>query len=90
MGEPIDREETMDDSSIQERIEQLVAEEREMLAQSEGAGPSDERHERLGELKVELDRCWDLLRQRRAREEFGRDPDEAQPRDARVVEDYLQ
>jgi hypothetical protein len=80
----------MDDSNIQDRIEKLVAEEQHLLTQSEGAGPSDERHERLQELKVELDRCWDLLRQRRAREEFGQDPDEAQARDPRVVEDYLQ
>jgi Protein of unknown function (DUF2630) len=78
----------MDDSSIQERIEQLVTEENKLLG--EGAGPSEERHERLQELKVELDRCWDLLRQRRAHEEFGQDPDEAQAREARVVEDYLQ
>jgi hypothetical protein len=80
----------MDDSSIQERIEQLVTEENKLLAHGEGAGPSEERHERLQELKVELDRCWDLLRQRRAHEEFGQDPDEAQAREARVVEDYLQ
>ena len=80
----------MDDSTIQDRIEQLVAEEQHLLAQGEGAGQSGERHERLQELKVDLDRCWDLLRQRRAREEFGEDPDEAQARDARVVEDYLQ
>jgi hypothetical protein len=80
----------MDDSSIQNRIDQLVAEEQKLLAEGEGAGPSPERHERLQVLKVELDQCWDLLRQRRAREEFGENPDEAQPRDASVVEDYLQ
>ncbi|MDQ6804549.1 MAG: DUF2630 family protein [Actinomycetota bacterium] len=80
----------MDDSSIQDRIDKLVAEEQELLARSEGAGPDPERHARLQELKVQLDQCWDLLRQRRAHEEFGQDPDEAKPRDARVVEDYLQ
>jgi hypothetical protein len=80
----------MDDSSIQEQIDKLVAEEQRLLAEAEGAGPSEERHQRLQDLKVELDRCWDLLRQRRAREEFGENPDEAQERDARVVEDYLQ
>jgi hypothetical protein len=80
----------MDDSSIQNRIEQLVAEEQRLLAEGEGSGPSEGRHERLQELKVELDQCWDLLRQRRAHEEFGQNPDEAQPREARVVEDYLQ
>jgi hypothetical protein len=80
----------MDDSSIQDRIDQLVTEEQELLAQGEGAGPSGERHERLQELKIELDQCWDLLRQRRAREEFGENPDEVEPRPADVVEDYLQ
>jgi hypothetical protein len=80
----------MDDSSIQNSIEKLVEEEHRLLAEGEGQGPNPERHERLRELKVELDRCWDLLRQRRAHEEFGQDPDEAQARDARVVEDYLQ
>jgi hypothetical protein len=80
----------MDDSSIQNRIEKLVAEEQELLAQPAGAGPSEERRARLEQLKVELDTCWDLLRQRRAREEFGQDPDEAQPRDPDVVERYLQ
>jgi hypothetical protein len=80
----------MDDSSIQNRIDQLVTEEQQLLAEGEGAGPNPERHERLQQLKVELDQCWDLLRQRRAREEFGENPDEAQPRDPSVVEDYLQ
>ena len=46
------------------------------------------RHERLEEVRVELDRTWDLLRQRRAREEFGLDPDEASERDADTVEGY--
>jgi hypothetical protein len=80
----------MDDSSIQNRIEQLVSEEQRLLAEGEGAGPSEERHDRLQQLKVELDQCWDLLRQRRAQEEFGDDPDQVQARDADVVEDYLQ
>ena len=80
----------MDDSSIQDRIERLVAEEQRLLSEGGGAGPSEDRHERLREVKVQLDQCWDLLRQRRAREEFGEDPDEAQARDVRTVEDYLQ
>jgi hypothetical protein len=80
----------MNDSSILDRINRLVDEERGLLAQGEGAGPSEERHRRLEELKIELDRCWDLLRQRRAREEFGGNPDEVQPRDPDVVEHYLQ
>ena len=80
----------MDDSSIMERIEQLVAEEHELLAHGEGAGADEERRQRLEELKLGLDRCWDLLRQRRAREEFGLDPDTVAPRDPETVEGYLQ
>ena len=76
----------MDDSGIQDRIERLVAEEHE-LQQTAG---DPERRARLEAVKVELDRCWDLLRQRRAREEFGQDPDLAQARDARTVEHYQQ
>jgi hypothetical protein len=80
----------MEDSGILSRIEKLVAEEHELLAQGGGAAPGEQRHERLQEVKVELDRCWDLLRQRRAREEFGLDPDEVKARDPDVVEHYLQ
>lgn len=50
----------------------------------------DARHGRLAELKVELDRCWDLLRQRDAREEYQLDPDDASVRDAGMVEGYEQ
>jgi hypothetical protein len=80
----------MDDASIRDQIEQLVAEEQELLGQAEGQGPDESRHERLAEIKVELDRCWDLLRQREAREEFKLDPDEASVRDADTVEGYEQ
>ena len=45
---------------------------------------------RLGEIEVMLDQCWDLLRQRRAKREFGGDPDEAHVRPANVVENYQQ
>jgi Rad3-related DNA helicase len=78
----------MDDSAIREQIEQLVNEEKELLSRGEGQGPDEERHARLAEIKVELDRCWDLLRQREAREEFKLDPDDASVRDADTVEGY--
>jgi hypothetical protein len=42
----------------------------------------------LTKINVELDRCWDLLRQRRALREYGRDPDQAEVRPAKVVENY--
>jgi hypothetical protein len=80
----------MDDSSLREQIEALVGEEQRLLDEAEGQGPDDARHERLAELKVELDRCWDLLRQREAREEFELDPDQASARDADTVEGYEQ
>jgi hypothetical protein len=80
----------MDDASIRDRIEALVAEEQRLLDEAEGRGPDDARHERLQELKVELDRCWDLLRQREAREEFQLDPEDASARDADTVEGYEQ
>jgi hypothetical protein len=78
----------MDDATVRNQIERLVEEEQELLRQGEGHGPDDQRHERLQELKVELDRCWDLLRQREAREEFALDPDDASVRDADTVEGY--
>ena len=80
----------MDDSSVQGKIEQLVEEEQSLLRSRQGKGPDDEEHRRLEEVRVELDRCWDLLRQRRAHEEFGQDPDQASVRDAGTVEGYQQ
>jgi hypothetical protein len=80
----------MSDEATQDRIESLIEEEQALLRAGEGQGPDEERHARLEAVRVELDRCWDLLRQRRAREEFGRDPDEAHARDADTVERYLQ
>lgn len=63
----------MNDEGVQNRIEQLVAEEHEILAVDPGARSQD-KHERLSTIEVELDRCWDLLRQRRARREFDQGP----------------
>jgi hypothetical protein len=80
----------VDDSNVMGRIEQLVEEEQTLLRSEEGHDPDPEQHRRLEQVKVELDRCWDLLRQRRAREEFGQDPDEAVARDPDTVERYLQ
>jgi hypothetical protein len=84
----------MSDESIAARIESLVAEEHDLrrreAADSKNAELLEDDRDRLGALQVELDRCWDLLRQRRAREEFGQDPDEARVRDAGTVERYLQ
>ncbi len=40
--------------------------------------------------EVELDQCWDLLRQRRAKRDYGNEADDAQVRPPSVVEHYLQ
>ncbi len=78
----------MDDAQIQDHIEQLVAEEHRLLGRSTEQGLSRVDHDRLAKVRVELDRYWDLLRQRRGREEFGEDPDSASLRDERTVEGY--
>ena len=81
----------MDDTRIGEHIEQLVAEEHRLLgAHSEGDGLGPEEHERLERIRVQLDRYWDLLRQRRAKERAGLDPEEASLREETTVERYLQ
>ena len=81
----------MADSQTDERvlgnIKKLVEEEHALY--SEGDLDDDSRT-RLETLRVELDQCWDLLRQRRALREFGRDPDEAKVRPSNVVENYKQ
>ena len=73
------------DKSVLKHIERLVTEEKELYAESD---MSDAQRTRLTTINVELDQCWDLLRQRRALREFGRDPDEAEVRPAKVVENY--
>jgi hypothetical protein len=75
----------MDDRSVSDHIEALVAEEHRLL-DADPATPGH--HERLEAIRVELDRYWDLLRQRRSREEFGLDPDDTSLRDADTVEGY--
>jgi Protein of unknown function (DUF2630) len=80
----------MEDRDTLQRINQLVDEEHELLRRHGSDGLEQADRERLDHLQVELDRCWDLLRQRRARREFGVDPDDAQPRSERTVEGYLQ
>jgi Protein of unknown function (DUF2630) len=76
-----------EDSSVLGHIEWLVKEEERLYGQSE---LTDEDRGRLAGLKVELDQCWDLLRQRRALREFGENPDKARLRPAKIVENYEQ
>ena len=80
----------MDDAQIQATIEQLVAEEHRLWEDQARGTHTDTDRQRLEVVKVTLDRCWDLLRQRRAYEEHHLDPDAARTRDASVVENYQQ
>ena len=75
------------DESILGKIQGLVHEEQHLYGHGE---LSDGDQVRLSKIKIELDQCWDLLRQRDARREFGQDPDGAKVRPASVVERYEQ
>ena len=79
----------MDDSELTRRIAELVDEEHRL--ENSEHGPHDpEVANRVRELEIELDRAWDLLRQRRARRHAGEDPDGAVERPAGTVEGYQQ
>ena len=73
------------DAPLFNRIGELVAEEQRLYGKGNA---SDDDVEKLRRIGVELDQCWDLLRQRRALREFGKDPSEAKVRDAKTVEKY--
>jgi hypothetical protein len=78
----------MNDQQLHETIEKLVAEEHSLF--DKGGTMSATDRTRLDDVNVQLDRLWDLLRQRRAREEFGQDPESTHERSAKTVEKYLQ
>jgi hypothetical protein len=79
------------DIDIANKINELSDEEEALYRQAgDGRGLSTEDVERLQSIKVELDRCYDLLHQREARRAAGLDPTEAEPRSAEVVEHYQQ
>ena len=80
----------MDDSQVLDRIGALVEEEHTLERQATGGGLDDREQARLQEVEVQLDQCWDLLRQRRALREAGYEPDSAKVRDPEVVERYEQ
>jgi hypothetical protein len=80
----------MDDKQVLGRIGDLVEEEHALERQALGQGLDDDQQARLHEVEVQLDQCWDLLRQRRARRDAGQDPDTAQVRPEGTVEGYLQ
>ena len=81
----------MQNDEIVRRISELVDHEHALRGKlGPGGGIDEESREQLERLEVQLDQCWDLLRQRRARREFADDPDEAELRDPSVVERYQQ
>ena len=75
----------MNDTSILQHITELVDEEHRLLT---GSASPEQKAERLRHVGEQLDQCWDLLRQRRAKREFGEDPETAQARDISTVERY--
>lgn len=80
----------MEDEQIHNSIDELVQEEHQLWEREAAGSATDEDRQRLESLKVSLDQSWDLLRQRRALREAGRDPDDADERGANVVEGYEQ
>ena len=75
------------DDSILNHINELVREEEQLYGKNKLTLDDEQR---LNHLKVQLDQCWDLLRQRRALREFGEDPDKAKVRPEKIVENYEQ
>ena len=81
----------MNDKEILGHIDELIATEHDLRAKvANGELSTAEERERLRSVEEALDQCWDLLRQRRARREFGENPEEAQVRPAGEVEGYMQ
>jgi Protein of unknown function (DUF2630) len=81
----------MADLDLFKTINELSAEEEQLYASaSDGSGLTQDQQDRLDAIRVELDRCYDLLHQRQARVAAGLDPDEAQVRSAETVEGYEQ
>jgi Protein of unknown function (DUF2630) len=80
----------MEDTQIHTTIEQLVAEEHKLWEREAAGNAGESERKRLQQVQVSLDQCWDLLRQRRALRDSGRDPGTAEVRRPEVVERYEQ
>jgi hypothetical protein len=81
----------MDERDILKRISALVEEEQALREKAPSSSPDYEHgtdNERLKRLEEDLDQCWDLLRQRRAKRQYGENPDEAAVRPVKQVEGY--
>src|ERR1700752_1236885 len=91
MGGAARKDQRMDDKEILRTVDDLIQTEHDLRARlAAGQLTSDEEHEQLRAAEQQLDQCWDLLRQRRARREFGGDPSGSAARPASEVEEYLQ
>ena len=80
----------MADEDVLGSINELANEEHQLFQREARGEASDADRDRLKDLEVRLDQCWDLLHQRRARRSAGMDPDSAEVRPASVVEGYVQ
>ena len=91
MGGAARKDQRMDDKEILRNIDDLIQTEHDLRARlAAGQLTSDEEHQQLRATEEQLDQCWDLLRQRRARREFGEDPSGSAARPVTEVEEYLQ
>ena len=79
----------MDDKKVTEHIDRLAREEHELFEREAKGTASDADRQKLKRIQEDLDQCWDLLRQRRAKREFGQDPEKAQVRDPKTIKGYL-
>jgi hypothetical protein len=79
----------MDDKKVTAHIDRLAREEHELFEREASGMASDADKEKLKRIQDTLDQCWDLLRQRRAKREFGQDPEEARVRDPKTIKGYL-
>ena len=80
----------MEDPQIHGSIDRMVEEEHQLWERESAGSATDADRRRLEELRVSLDQCWDLLRQRRARRDAGQNPEGAELRSPEVVERYEQ
>ncbi len=91
MGGAARKDQLMDDKEILRNIDDLINNERDLRARlAAGELTTEEEQEQLRAVEAQLDQCWDLLRQRRARREFGEDPSGTTARPVDEVESYLQ
>ena len=80
----------MNDRTVLDQIQHLAEEERGLRDRAGSDGLDATEQEQLHRIERHLDQCWDFLRQRRARREFGEDPNAAEPRNSQTVERYQQ